>query len=66
MPIHVLATAQALPLKCMDSTLALLFVLCWQDEVCHDVFGFIANQVIVLKTAEWCKVKFPNNSFSGL
>lgn len=63
MPIHILATAQTLPLKCTDSGLALVVMWCWQNKVCHDAFGFIANQVIVPQTPEQCKVKFLNDSF---
>lgn len=67
MPVHMLATARALPVKCTDSTLALVFrTRGWQNELCHDKFGFTENHVIVPKTLEQRKVKFLNNSISEL
>lgn len=65
MPVRMLATARALPVKCTDSTLALVLrTRVWQNELCHGKFGFTENHMIVPKTLEQCKVKSLNNSVS--
>lgn len=65
-PMHILATVLTLSLKCTDYILASIFLQFRQNILCHNTFGFIANQVIVLKAPGWLLVKFLNNSFSRL